>query len=609
MQQRHRIAALVRLASAVSLVGSVTIGSAACSDEPATAKPIAALTAEELLDPETCRGCHKTHYNEWAGSMHAYAGEDPVFLAMNQRGQRETKGALGDFCVQCHAPMALERGATKDGLNLAEVPQKLRGVTCVTCHTVTEVQGEHNAPLVRASDGIMRGPISDPVVNPAHKMAYSALLDGGTRDSAALCGSCHDVVTPKGVALERSYAEWKATIFASDDAGQFNSCGGCHMHTAPGVAGDAPGAKDRIIHDHGFPGVDVALTDFPNKVTQRKHIQDDLDSTLVAQLCVEVTESGAPEVEVMLHNVAAGHSFPSGAAHDRRAWVELIARKGGEVIYQSGVVGEDEAVAELDDPDLWLLRDHVYDAKYKDVHMFWDIEKLVSELLPGPARNPAPSSVEADPRRRRVYPVPSMPDEIALRVRLRPMGLEVLRDLEESGDLDPIHRKAMPTFDLKGATLLWRADQAVSKPNAKGGTSLCVPTLVINGPDDPLAGAEPYVDNLEKPGKSQQVVFTLVSAEPTPPSIGSNHWTIDVRDNDGQPITGLKLSAATWMPLHAHGSPIVASSVEQGAGRYRVSPVELFMPGLWEITLSANGGELAGAVVDDKAVFRFCVVQ
>ena len=61
--------------------------------------------------------------------MHAYASTDPVFLAMNQRGQRETNGELGSFCVQCHAPMALRTGATTDGLNLKTLPEHLQGVT------------------------------------------------------------------------------------------------------------------------------------------------------------------------------------------------------------------------------------------------------------------------------------------------------------------------------------------------------------------------------------------------------------------------------------------------------------------------------------------------
>ena len=118
----------------------------ACGPPPPT------LSREQLLDPETCRTCHADHVREWAGSMHAYAADDPVFLAMNARGQRETDGALGDFCVRCHAPMAVLEGATEDGLNLPELPQHLKGVTCYFCHQVVEVEGAHNNPLRLANE-------------------------------------------------------------------------------------------------------------------------------------------------------------------------------------------------------------------------------------------------------------------------------------------------------------------------------------------------------------------------------------------------------------------------------------------------------------------------
>src|SRR4029079_3501615 len=49
-----------------------------------------------LTDPETCKTCHPSHYEEWAGSMHAYAAEDPVFRAMNARAQRDNP-ATGTF--------------------------------------------------------------------------------------------------------------------------------------------------------------------------------------------------------------------------------------------------------------------------------------------------------------------------------------------------------------------------------------------------------------------------------------------------------------------------------------------------------------------------------
>ncbi len=76
---------------------------------------------EALYDPKSCAGCHPDHYREWSGSMHAYASTDPVFRAMNVRGQRDTHGDLGDNCVTCHAPLAVELGLTNSGLDLAEV--------------------------------------------------------------------------------------------------------------------------------------------------------------------------------------------------------------------------------------------------------------------------------------------------------------------------------------------------------------------------------------------------------------------------------------------------------------------------------------------------------
>src|SRR5579871_5159599 len=105
------------------------------------------MTREQLLDPATCQPCHAEHVTDWSGSMHAYASDDPIFLAMNARGQRETNGALGSFCVNCHAPLALRENATTDGTNLANVPSKLKGVNCYFCHTIDQVNGAHDAPV------------------------------------------------------------------------------------------------------------------------------------------------------------------------------------------------------------------------------------------------------------------------------------------------------------------------------------------------------------------------------------------------------------------------------------------------------------------------------
>src|SRR3954471_14712717 len=69
--------------------------------------PVTPLDREALLDPEACKTCHPVAYQEWSGSMHAYAGDDPVFRAMNQRAQRETGGGGGDVRA---TPAATARG-------------------------------------------------------------------------------------------------------------------------------------------------------------------------------------------------------------------------------------------------------------------------------------------------------------------------------------------------------------------------------------------------------------------------------------------------------------------------------------------------------------------
>ena len=137
------------------MVGAVSIlAFSACSNDapPATSYP----QPSELYDSKACARCHPTHYDEWSASMHAYAAEDPVFLAMSERGQVETNYELGTFCVNCHAPLAVRLGLTTDGTNLSSLPAEVRGVTCYFCHNVANVEGTHNNPLALSDDVTMR---------------------------------------------------------------------------------------------------------------------------------------------------------------------------------------------------------------------------------------------------------------------------------------------------------------------------------------------------------------------------------------------------------------------------------------------------------------------
>ncbi|MFV8755556.1 multiheme c-type cytochrome [Nannocystaceae bacterium ST9] len=465
--RRRTVRPALSLLGLIGLVG-VAGGCPREPDEPS-------YDLEALRDPETCAECHPIHHREWLGSMHAYAAEDPVFRAMNAKAQRETEGAIGDFCVRCHAPVAVELGLTQDGLNLAELPREVQGVTCWFCHQVEAVEGTHNNPLKLAMDAIMRGDVSDPLAPDAHAVGSEAgdLFDRNRMASAAMCGSCHDIVTPDGAHIERTYAEWQASFYGDPDPDAIEepafyglTCNDCHMSKTTGAIADYPDVRgDRARHSHMFVGVDVAVSDFPDaelgpvlRAEQLAAIAEVRKTSLCASLCVREDGPGA-EVTVWLHNEGAGHSWPSGAAPDRRAWVELIARDGADaIVHSSGVIADDERITELDDPELWLLRDRVFDAQGNETHDFWTAASVESNLLSAPEQFDAVS--DAGTWQSNTYAIDSLPARVNMRVRLQPIGRDVLDELVASGDLDPAVVERFEIYEVAPTLLEWTAQTA-----------------------------------------------------------------------------------------------------------------------------------------------------
>jgi hypothetical protein len=410
-----------------------------------------------MLDPQTCQSCHPNHYNEWLVSMHAAASDDPVFRAMNARGQRETKGQLADFCIKCHAPMALAEGATKDGTNLDSVPKQLHGVTCFFCHTIDAVTGTHDAAVTLSGDLVMRGEISDPVASTAHASAHDDLQDRTRLSGATMCGACHDIVAPPGGHIERTFQEWQGSIFSQQPQG--DTCAQCHMYqsASKGPVAQVTGQTlpPRYTYAHDFPGVDVALPGYAAAGADEDAVRSLLQTTLQGALCVTQQTAG---IRVIVDNVDAGHFWPSGASQDRRAWAEVIATKGAQTIYQSGVVPDGTAVTSITsttDPDLWLMRDCIYDASGNQVDMFWQAATYDGNALPAPVTFDMTQMAFYKTHIVQNFPralgsgLPQMPDQVTLRIRIQPIGLDVLQDLVKSGDLkDMSVLQNMPTWDV-----------------------------------------------------------------------------------------------------------------------------------------------------------------
>ncbi len=449
------------------------------------------------MDSTACQTCHPAQYQQWSGSMHAYATDDPVFRAMNARAQRESNDTLGTFCVNCHAPMAVRNGMT-DGTNLDALPASARGVTCYFCHSVTEVTDTHNDPLVLDAKGTLYGPISDPVAGVPHGAAYSRFLDGATSDSASACGSCHDIVNLQGAHVERTFGEWKATTLSQTPNGQ--SCAQCHMPASSAPAAATSPNKIRRVHDHTLAAVDLAVEPFPATGDAGATAQNDvqqagaqalLDTTIQQTLCLN---PATRRLQLTLDNVgASGHAWPSGATPDRRAWVELTAYQSDQVIYASG---NTDAVASFPgalpleesspDPDLWLIRDCIYDGAGTPLTLFWQAVSLAkSNQLPGLLIQNVNDPTTYQTHFMREFPstgtLPALPDHVTVKVHLQAIGDDVLDALVASGDLDPSVPPRIARYTLGGGAVLDWAPTAANAFQANDAASGAVMTCVATG--------------------------------------------------------------------------------------------------------------------------------
>jgi nitrate/TMAO reductase-like tetraheme cytochrome c subunit len=402
-----------------------------------------------------CLPCHETQVEDWASSPHAYAMVDPVFHALVRLGQRATEGKLGQFCVQCHSPIALAlqtspvyRDPTtgvfrQDTETVGALGQA--GVSCDACHAMTSVLEPVNGHAVLAPDGVRHGPIRDPQPTTAHASAYSPL-----HEDSLLCGVCHAVTNPKHARIEETYGEWQHSTFSQPGG---KTCQGCHMPASRGPA--VVGGPERTLHRHTFVGVDVSLvepTAFPGYQRSRE-----LAQALLEESC-EVSLKADPhhhQLQVWLHNLA-GHALPSGASAERQLWVELLVRDAdGKEVFETGTLDElgdlrDEHSTRPDtDPQLIVYYQQLLDDPRLTNPLSNQAPRFVS--LPWEANSMINHVIAADATEVRTVDLSSLGggDYVAtMRLRFRTFPPWLLRTLEREAGLDPQVKTRVPTVTI-----------------------------------------------------------------------------------------------------------------------------------------------------------------
>ncbi len=114
--------------------------------------------------------------------------------------------------------------------------------------------------------------------------------------------------------------------------------------------------------------------------------------------------------------------------------------------------------------------------------------------------------------------------------------------------------------------------------------------------------ADVYVAGLQKAGAVLDV--RLMTANPAPPSRGDNEWVIHLNTVAGAaPVSGAMIQVTPFMPKHQHGTPVnVKVDAMPSAGEYKLSPVNMWMPGVWETTI-----EMTSSSGTDSVVYKFCI--
>jgi hypothetical protein len=139
-------------------------------------------------------------------------------------------------------------------------------------------------------------------------------------------------------------------------------------------------------------------------------------------------------------------------------------------------------------------------------------------------------------------------------------------------------------------------DPNVTDPNADDTVSCA---------DDPRV--DTYTANMEKPGELGQLSFRFSGLEPAPPAKGNNTFHVHVTDATGAAMTG-GLSVSLVMPDHGHGTSVkpVVTLDPSGSG-YTITPLYLFMAGVWRLEFDAYAGDVGSTPVLDRAIVNFCI--
>ena len=343
------------------------------------------VDSELLAGSESCgsSGCHSEVLAEWQPSAHRFAAMNQPFQAVQRQFALDREPAETRYCAGCHDPISLFAGA-KDTSNLdLSAPGVDEGISCVGCHSISQVDQRGNADYVLTpprkylgenSTGLPKA-IADFLIR-AHPRQHLADYDRNLLRTPEFCGTCHKQFIPEAlnrfglVPGQNQYDEWKNGHWHTEDPSTDLSCRDCHMRLVfdssdPGHGEDGDtrrSPEDKAHRHHGF----IATNNFMPEVLGLEGWEEQTrltnewirGETVLPEIAAlwpegpiaglqlrapeEVVPGGSLELRAIVVNRKAGHNFITGPLDFVRSWIHLRATDNeGNLLAEWGAIDPD----------------------------------------------------------------------------------------------------------------------------------------------------------------------------------------------------------------------------------------------------------------------------
>jgi tetratricopeptide (TPR) repeat protein len=368
------------------------------------------IPPEHLMTDDACAECHPDIAKTHEQSMHRFSSfNNPAYKFSVEETrkvvmQRDGTVRAARFCAACHDQVPLFSGQFDDpDYDTDNNPTGQAGITCMTCHAMTRINGVHGNgdftiadppryPFAFSESPFLRS-INQQLIKAKPGFHSKSLLKPFHR-TAEFCSTCHKASLPAEVNHYhwlRGQNHYDSFLFSGVSGHRVDSfyypakavsrCSECHM---PLSASADPAARDfnnsgqRSVHNHQFPAANTGITHLlglPDWVRQNHQkrlsnvtrvdifgikeggrIDGDLHAPLRPSL-PELVPGNRYLIEIVIRNFGLGHHLTQGTADSNELWLDVTATAGDRLIGRSGDLDAQGAV----DPWSYFVNSYVLD--------------------------------------------------------------------------------------------------------------------------------------------------------------------------------------------------------------------------------------------------------